>query len=236
MHCTTTYSLCVSKRTLSLWTIPKLFLSGQKISLWTIPKYLLTGKLNGSKNKKHRHWLLGAFGVATFLSSLFGPVVWVAVGGTASIVCWRLFRKAQKWWTSSTHSTITDTLLSQIGTHYAVDLVRNEVVQKLQDYFEKTEKGQAMLEQMFPTDNNSHSLSWEDVSRSEVVRLTNNKHMHRVSVCFSVVKDGREGQQHPCQVMASAIISDEGKMDLEEVKLSSPEWNEDEIIPLSSLK
>lgn len=209
----------------------------RQLSIWTIPKIILA-----TSGKKNRGLILGTLGAATFLSSFLGPVVWVTVGGAASLASWRLFRKAKSWWnyltpskldTSSNQAepTVTQALLSQIGTHHAEELVRMEAIKNLKNYFEKSTKGKKILEE-FGLDH-PHDLVWEDVHKSETVRLENGK-KHRVSVNFwleDLTSSGPKGGS--CEVTASALVSGQGNIDLEQVKLSSPDWHEDEVISLA---
>lgn len=210
----------------------------RQLSIWTIPKIILA-----TSGKKNRGLILGTLGAATFLSSFLGPVVWVTVGGAASLVSWRLFRKAKSWWnyltpskpdTSSsnqTEPTLTQALLSQIGTHHAEELVRMEAIKSLKNYFNKSSKGKKILEE-FGLDH-PNDLVWEDVHRSETVRLDNGK-KHRVSVNFWLEDQTSSGPKGgSCEVAASALVSGQGNIDLEQVKLSSPDWHKDEVISLA---
>lgn len=208
------------------------------LSIWTIPKIILA-----TQGKKSRGLVLGTLGAATFLSSFLGPVVWVTVGGAASLVSWRLFRKAKSWWNYLTPSTpdanttgnnepsLAQALLSRIGTHHAEELVRTEAIKSLKHYFETSSKGKQVLEE-FGLDH-PRDLVWEDVHRSETVRLEDGK-KHRVSVNFWLEDQTSKGPKGgSCEVIASALVSGQGNIDLEQVKLSSPGWHQDEVISLA---
>ncbi|CAO3636264.1 unnamed protein product [Mucor fragilis] len=211
------------------------------LSIWTIPKIILA-----TQGKKNRGLILGTLGAATFLSSFLGPVVWVTVGGAASLMSWRLFRKAKSWWNYLTPSkpdtdtvgsssqeepSLVQALLSRIGTHHAEELVRMEAIKSLKNYFETSSKGKQVLEE-FGLDH-PRDLVWEDVHRSETVRLDGGK-KHRVSVNFWLEDQTSKGPKGGnCEVIASAVVSGQGNINLEQVKLSSPGWHADEVISLA---
>ncbi|KAG1084588.1 hypothetical protein G6F42_021724 [Rhizopus arrhizus] len=212
----------------------------RQLSIWTIPKIILA-----TQGKKNRGLILGTLGAATFLSSFLGAVVWVTVGGAASLMSWRLFRKAKSWWNYLTPSkpetgaananqeepSLAQALLSRIGTHHAEELVRMEAIKSLKSYFETSAKGKQVLEE-FGLDH-PRDLVWEDVHRSETVRLDGGK-KHRVSVNFWLEDQTSKGPKGGnCEVIASAVVSGQGNIDLEQVKLSSPDWHQDEIISLA---
>lgn len=212
----------------------------QAFSIWTIPKIVLA-----TTNKSNRKWIVGTLGAASVLSSFLGPVVWVTVGGAASIVTWRLYRKTKSWWnylapmvsSSSSNSnngggvpSVTETILSQIGTHRAAELVRIDTIKQLKSYFGKNGEGKRLLEE-FGLDH-PNELVWDEVHRSESERIGDGK--HRVKVQFFLEDQASKGPQGGgCEVSASAIVSGQGKIDLDQVKLSAPGWHEDEIVPLS---
>lgn len=202
------------------------------LSIWKIiPKVVLA-----TVNKKHRKYVIGALGAASLASSVMGPVVWVAAGSAASIFSWRLFRKTKNWWDYLTpvigkDSTVSQALLSQIGTHRAADLVRSDTIKQLKHFFESTEQGKNML-LAFGLDH-FKDLVWDEVHRSETTRL-DDKDKHKVNINFwledQVSKGPRGGG---CEVIASATVSGKGKIELDEVKLSAPGWHKDEVIPLT---
>lgn len=209
----------------------------QALSIWTIPKIVLA-----TTNKSNRKWIMGTLGAASVLSSFLGPVVWVTVGGAASLVTWRLYRKTKSWWnylapmvSSSSNNkdgvpSVTETILSQIGTHRAAELVRIDTIKELKSYFEKNGEGKRLLEE-FGLDH-PNELVWDEVHRSESERLGDGK--HKVKVQFFLEDQASKGPQGGgCEVSASAIVSGQGKIDLDQVKLSAPGWHKDEIVPLS---
>ncbi|KAI8639928.1 hypothetical protein BD408DRAFT_420567 [Parasitella parasitica] len=213
-------------------------LQKRQLSIWTLPKILLH-----TTSKKNRGVILGTLGVTTLLSSFLGPVVWITVGGAASLVSWRLFRKAKSWWNyltpskveansnSQAEASLVQALLSRIGTHHAEERVRIEAIKSLKTYFEKSSRGKQVLQE-FGLDH-PNDLVWEDVHRSETVRLDDGK-KHRVSVNFWLEDQTSSGPKGgSCEVTASAVVSGQGNVDLEQVKLSSPDWHEDEVISLA---
>jgi hypothetical protein len=204
----------------------------RQLSIWTIPKIVLA-----TTSKKDRGIILGTLGAATFLSSLLGPIVWVTLGGAASLVSWRLFKKAQSWWNylspekdESSEPTVSQALLSSIGTHRAAELVRIEAIKNLKHFFQDTKEGKKILLE-FGLDH-PKDLVWEDVLKSETLRLDGNK--HRISVNFWLEDEVSVGPKGgSCEVSASAIVSGQGNIHLEHVKLSSPGWHKDEEVPLT---
>ncbi|KAL9539203.1 hypothetical protein MBANPS3_010402 [Mucor bainieri] len=194
------------------------------LSIWTIPKIILA-----TQGKKSRGLILGTLGAATFLSSFLGPVVWVT---------------AKSWWnyltpsqsdtstSSSQEPSLAQMVLSRIGTHHAEELVRTEAIKSLKNYFETSSKGKQVLEE-FGLDH-PRDLVWEDVHRSETVRLDGDGKKHRVSVNFWLEDQTSKGPKGgSCEVTASALVSGQGNIDLEQVKLSSPDWHQDEVISLA---
>lgn len=205
----------------------------RQFSIWTIPKIVLA-----TTSKKNRNIILGTLGTATFLSSFLGPIVWITVGGAASLVSWQLFIKAQSWWNylspakseSSSEPTVSQALLFSIGTHRAAELVRIEAIKSLKHFFQDTKEGKKILLE-FGLDH-PKDLVWEDVFKSETLRLGDDK--HQVSVNFWLEDEVSAGPRGgSCEVSASAIVSGQGKIDLEHVRLSSPGWHKDEEVPLS---
>lgn len=211
-------------------------LQQRQLSMWKIiPKVILA-----TTNKSHRKYVIGALGAASVLSSFMGPVVWVAAGGAASIFSWRFIRKAQSWWNylapvinqGKDIPSISQAILSQIGTHRAAELVRTDAIKELKNFFENTKQGKEML-QAFGLDH-FKDLVWEDVHRSESTRL-DGKDKHRVEVNFWLEDQASRGPKGGgCEVTASATVSGKGKIDLDQVKLSSPGWHKDEVIPLTA--
>lgn len=208
----------------------------RQLSIWTIPKIVLA-----TTNKSNRKWILGTLGAASVLSSFLGPIVWVAAGGAASIVTWRLFQKTKTWWNYLTpvispHNkdqvpSMTEALLSQIGTHRAAELVRMDTIKELKHFFGTTPQGQKMLED-FGLDH-PNDLVWEDVHKSEATRLDKENNKHLVKVNFFLEDQTSAGPRGgSCEVTATAVVSGEGRIDLDQVKLSSPGWHKDEIVPL----
>ncbi|CEP16102.1 hypothetical protein [Parasitella parasitica] len=213
-------------------------LQKRQLSIWTLPKILLH-----TTGKKNRGVILSTLGAATLLSSFLGPVVWITVGGAASLVSWRLYRKAKSWWnylapskveansSGQAEPSLVQALLSQIGTHRAEEMVRMEAIKSLKSYFEKSKRGKEVLQE-FGLDH-PNDLVWEDVHRSETVRLDGGK-KHRVSVNFWLEDQTSRGPKGGgCEVTASALVSGQGNINLEQIKLSSPDWHEDELISLS---
>lgn len=209
----------------------------RQLSFWTIPKIILA-----TTNKTNRKWIFGTLGLASALSSVMGPVVWVAAGGAASIVSWRMFKKTKSWWNylapviSSTKDSngvpsLTETILSQIGTHRAAELVRVDAIKQLKNFFTTTDQGKQMLQE-FGLDH-ADKLVWEEVHKSETEKIGDGK--HKVKANFWLEDQTSKGPQGGgCEVSVSAIVTGEGKIDLEQVKLSAPGWHKDEIVPLSS--
>ncbi|OBZ91774.1 hypothetical protein A0J61_00218 [Choanephora cucurbitarum] len=204
------------------------------LSMWTIPKIILA-----TTSKRNRGVILGTLGAASYLSSVMGPAVWVAAGGAASLFSWRLFRKTQKWWNylspilkssdSQTEPSFSQAILSQIGTHRAAEVVRVEAIKSLKQYFSNSSRGKELLEQ-FGLDHPA-DLVWQDIHKSETERLEGNQ--HRVSSHFWLEDQTSSGPRGgSCEVTATAIVSGEGNIKLEQVKLSSPGWHQDEIIDL----
>lgn len=232
------YSLFTNKQSLrSKFQLnqPQQTVIKRQLSIWTIPKILLA-----TTSKKNRGIILGTLGAATFLSSVLGPVVWVALGGAASLVSWRLLRKAQNWWnylsfpkngnSLLSEPTVSQALLSSIGTHRAAELVRLEAIKSLKHFFQDTKEGKKILLE-FGLDH-PKDLVWEDVIQSEALRLDPNK--HQVSVKFWLEDEVSSGPRGgSCEVNASATVSGKGNIDLDHVKLSSPGWHKDEEVPLS---
>lgn len=209
----------------------------QALSIWTIPKIVLA-----TTNKSNRKWILGTLGAASVLSSFLGPVVWVTVGGAASLVTWRLFKKTKSWWNylapvissskdgSNGVPSVTGTILSQIGTHRAAELVRIDTIKQLKSFFETSSEGKRLLEE-FGLDH-PKDLVWDEVHRSEAERLGDDK--HQVKVQFFLEDQTSKGPRGGgCEVSATAIVTGQGKIDLDQVKLSAPGWHKDEIVPLS---
>ncbi|KAG2234450.1 hypothetical protein INT48_007198, partial [Thamnidium elegans] len=206
----------------------------RQLSMWKlIPKLVLA-----TTSKSHRKYIVGALGAASVLSSFLGPVVWVAAGGAASIFGWRLIRKTQNWWDylapviskGKDIPSITQAILSQVGTHRAAELVRIDAIKELKNFFENTKQGKEML-QAFGLDH-FRDLTWEDVHQSSSIKDGNDK--HKVKVNFWLEDQTSKGPKGGgCEVTASATISGKGKIDLDQVKLSSPGWHKDEVIPLT---
>ncbi|KAI7894897.1 uncharacterized protein EV154DRAFT_576733 [Mucor mucedo] len=202
------------------------------LSMWKIiPKIVLA-----TVGKKHRNYILGALGAASLASSVMGPMVWVAAGGAASIFGWRLFRKTKNWWdylapVIGKDSTVSQALLSQLGTHRATDLIRSDTIKQLKHFFENTEEGKQMLK-AFGLDH-FKDMIWEEVHKSDTTRL-DGKDKHKVNINFWMEDQASKGPQGGgCEVQASATVSGKGKIDLDQIKLSSPGWHKDEVIPLS---
>ncbi|KAI8079608.1 uncharacterized protein B0P05DRAFT_637361 [Gilbertella persicaria] len=221
-------TLQVTRATRPLCPIYQSRLQTRPLSIWTVPKIILA-----TTSKKKRGLILGTLGAATFLSSVMGPVVWVAAGGAASLFTWRLLKKTQSWWNylspilgshQKDQPSLSQALLSQIGTHRAAEVVRMEAIKSLKDYFGKNKQ---MLQE-FGLDH-PNELTWEDVHRSETVRLDSDK--HQVSVQFWLEDQTSKGPRGgSCEVTASAVVSGQGNVALEQVKLSSPGWHQDEIV------
>ncbi|CAO3684079.1 unnamed protein product [Rhizopus stolonifer] len=197
------------------------------ISIWTIPKIVLA-----TTSKKNRRLALGAFGALSVLSSMLGPVVWVAVGGIGSLFGWRLFKKAKSWWNylapPPLDSSATQWFLSKIGTHTATEKVREESIKKLSNYFEG--EGKRMLED-FGLDHKKE-LVWEDVYKSETTRLDKNGN-YQVLIKFWLSDEMSKGPQGgSCQVTSSGIVNGNGHIELDSVKIDAPGWHKEEIIPV----
>ncbi|KAI8375555.1 hypothetical protein BD560DRAFT_392667 [Blakeslea trispora] len=204
------------------------------LSIWTVPKIILA-----TTSKRNRSIILGTLGAATYLSSVVGPVVWVAAGGAASLFSWRLFKKTQKWWNylspilNPSHSqeepSFSQAILSRIGTHRAAEVVRVEAIKSLKQYFSNSSRGKELLEQ-FGLDH-PKDLVWEEIHKSETERLDGDQ--HRVTSHFWLEDQTSSGPRGgSCEVTATAIVSGQGNVKLEQVKLSSPGWHQDEIIDL----
>ena len=204
----------------------------RQLSFWTIPKIILA-----TTNKSNRKWIVGTLGAASLLSSVLGPVVWLTVGGAASLVTWRIFKKTKSWWNylapvisnskdSNGVPSVTETILSQIGTHRAAELVRIDTIKQLKHFFEETEQGKNMLKE-FGLDH-PKDLVWDEVHKSEAERLGDGKSQVKVKFFLqdNVHKSG-------CEVSSSAFVTGQGKIDLDQVKLSAPGWHQDEVVPLS---
>lgn len=206
-----------------------LFQQQQRIfSKWAIPKLLL------SSNKNTRRLMLATAGGATLLSSFFGPMAWMTVGGIASIVTWRTLRKtSNKWWEylngPSSGGGLANTILTQVGAHRAAECVRQTTIDQLKKY-KSTEAGQKLFSE-FGLLGHEKELVYEDIHKSESLRLDNDK--HKVSVVFWLedqVSTTPKGGS--CEVNAEAVIDNKGKIDLTKIKLSSPEWHKDELVPI----
>ncbi|KAI9365752.1 hypothetical protein BD770DRAFT_417506 [Pilaira anomala] len=210
-------------------------LQQRPLSMWKlIPKVILA-----TTNKSHRKYIVGALGAASVLSSFMGPAVWVVAGGAASIFSWRLIRKTQSWWEflapviskGKDIPSITQALLSQIGTHRAAEMVRVDAIKELKHFFESTKQGKDML-RAFGLDHFS-DLVWEDVHRSESTKLDGTD-KHQIKVNFWLEDQASRGPQGGgCEVSASATVSGKGKINMDQIKLSSPGWHKDEVIPLT---
>ncbi|KAI9273950.1 hypothetical protein EDC94DRAFT_593272 [Helicostylum pulchrum] len=206
----------------------------RQLSMWKlVPKLILA-----TTSKSYRKYIIGALGVTSVLSSFLGPVVWVAAGGAASIFGWRLIRKTQSWWDylapvlskGKDIPSISQAILSQIGTHRAAELVRLDAIKELKNFFENTKQGKEML-QAFGLDH-FRDLIWEDVHQSSTAKDGNDK--HKVNVNFWLEDQASKGPRGGgCEVTASATVSGKGKIDLDQIKLSSPGWHKDEVIPLT---
>lgn len=202
------------------------------LSVWKIvPKIVLA-----TVGKKHRKYIIGALGVASLASSVMGPMVWVAAGSAASIFGWRLFRKTQNWWdylapVVGKDSTISQALLSQLGNHRAADLVRIDTIKQLKNFFENTDEGKKVL-QAFGLDH-FRDLIWEEVHKYDTTRLDGDG-KHKVNINFWMEDQASRGPKGGgCEVKASATVSGKGKINLDQITLSSPGWHKDEVIPLA---
>ncbi|KAG0735737.1 hypothetical protein G6F57_005239 [Rhizopus arrhizus] len=217
--CSTVTRPCVSKQ--------QMIHRSRPLSFWTLPRLVLA-----TTNKKNRRLVYGAIGAAGLLSSVFGPVVWIAVGGVSSLVGWRIYRKAKSWWNYLTppqvNATATEWLLSKVGTHKATELVRKESIKQLSNYFQSG-GGKKVLE-AFGLDHEKE-LIWEDVYKSETTRL--DKERFQVLIYFWLSDEMSRGPQGgSCQVTASAIVSGSGQIQMESLLLNAPGWHEQETIPI----
>ncbi|KAI8875979.1 hypothetical protein K501DRAFT_309360 [Backusella circina FSU 941] len=206
-----------------------LFQQQQRIfSKWAIPKLFL------SSNKNTRRLMLATAGGVTLLGSFFGPVAWMTVGGVASIITWRTFKKnSNKWWeylnNPPSGGGLATTILTQVGAHRAAECVRQTAIDQLKKY-KSTEAGQKLFSDFGLLDHEKE-LVYEDIHKSESLRLDNDK--HKVSVVFWLedqVSTTPKGGS--CEVNAEAVIDNKGKIDLTQIKLSSPEWHKDELVPI----
>ncbi|KAI8985926.1 hypothetical protein BDB01DRAFT_842786 [Pilobolus umbonatus] len=196
---------------------------------WTkIPKLVLT-----ASGVKKRGIVWGTLGAVTLLSSIVGPAVWITLGGVASLVTWRLAKKTANWWSyldlPNSKTSFFQAVLLNIGTHRAAEIVRTNTVQHLKAYFEKTEQGKKVLEE-FGLDHEK-DLVWEDVLKYETVSV--DKNTHKVNIEFWLEDEVSKGPAGgSCKVSSSALINGEGNVTLNEVRLSAPNWHEDEVVPV----
>lgn len=195
----------------------------RSLSIWTIPKLVLAYRGRGA--------VLGALGATTLLSSFVGPVVWVAVGGAASIFSWRIYRKAKSWWNylAPTNHPLSSALLSHISSHKASEEVRSKTIEQLSKYFGSTGKD---LLKAFDL-SHPNQLVWDQVHKSEMIK-EDDQH-YRVNIYFWL-EDGisERPKGGGCEVVASALVENAtGNVQVKQIKLSSPGWHKDEIINLS---
>lgn len=200
------------------------------ISFMTIPRLALA-----ISSKRHRQMVLGGLGAATLLSSVLGPAVWIAVGGATSVFFWRLYKRAKNWWdylspTSSQLVTITERLVSSMSSHRATELVREEAIRQLREYFESADQGKQILEE-FGLDH-VKDLVWDDVYKSETTRLDKDGKLHQVVINFWLSDETSQGPKGgSCEVTASATVREGGKIHLDSLSINAPGWHAEEVIP-----
>ncbi|KAL0090665.1 hypothetical protein J3Q64DRAFT_1706561 [Phycomyces blakesleeanus] len=217
-------------------------------SLWRIPIMLMT-----AGKTKRRIALATTLGGMTLVSAVAGPVVWLVVGGIASILAWRVWRQTSVWWkvlappamtvagvASKAGNGIFDLLKAHVGTHRAADQVQKEAISQIMKWAD-TPMGRRVLTEEFNADH-IKDLSFLPVHSSSFSSQTikeNNKtkfDVQRVEIQFFAEDDATPGDRGGgCIVRAVATIDGNGKIRMEDIRLSAPDWTSEERIPIESL-
>ncbi|KAI9257413.1 hypothetical protein BY458DRAFT_518863 [Sporodiniella umbellata] len=189
------------------------------LSIWTLPKLVLA-----TTSKRNRRLAMGALGAVSVISSMVGPGVWLAVGGVGTVMGWRLYKKAERWW----QYLPFDTLLGKIGTHTASEKVREAAIQRLSSYFQHTAEGAQMLKTL----GLDSSLVWKEVYKSEVTRTED---AHHVSVRFWLSDTtSQDPQGGSCQATCTATVSHQGQITLQSILLDAPGWHRQASVPVQA--
>ncbi|KAI9018710.1 hypothetical protein CLU79DRAFT_759992 [Phycomyces nitens] len=217
-------------------------------SFWRIPIMLLT-----ASKAKRRLALATTLGGMTLVSTVLGPVVWLVVGGIASIMAWKVWRQTSVWWkvlgpsamtvagvASKASNGIFDLLKAHVGTHRAADQVQKEAISEILKWAD-TPMGRRVLTEEFNADH-IKDLSFLPVhssSFSSQTILENNRtkvDVQRVQVEFFAQDDATPGDRGGgCVVRATATIDGNGKIRMEDLVLSAPDWTTEERIPIESI-
>ncbi|KAI7866069.1 hypothetical protein BDF14DRAFT_1743897 [Spinellus fusiger] len=220
----------------------------RSLSLWKVSLFLLK-----STRWQRRLALTTTLGGITLLSSVAGPIVWVAAGGMASMVVWRLWRQTSGWLHSLAPPVahglngLSNSIKAYASSHHAVEEVQHKAMEAITAWTH-TNQGQSLLSKGFSTDVHStldvltclppHNYSFysqpTDPSPQTAAAI---QHVHtEFRIEKKTVPEKRRNMHggSGCIASVKATVNAKGTAELKEIRLSAPGWTHDTMVPCGS--
>ncbi|KAI9313460.1 hypothetical protein BX666DRAFT_692508 [Dichotomocladium elegans] len=208
-------------------------------SIWRVPIYLAT-----ASKARRRVAMLGTITGLTAIGALLGPVFWLALGGAATLVSWRVWRATRQWWDLLNPSALRDQsvkglyqlLMREVGNHRGAEAVRQEAIGQIMKWASTDHGRRVLLDELNLDHINDIDFYPAHASSSTLQQIMINgkkSSEQHVRVEFWAQDDRTPGYRGgSCCVYADAAISPDGTITLKDIRLSAPGWHADEHIPL----